>query len=452
MEETAYDVFVIGSGIAGQTAAEMLAKEGLKVAITDIREYGGTCANRGCDPKKIVLQFADLVHLSANLKNSGIDQIPKIDWSAVQKFKSKFTNPVPKATEEDLKEMGISLYHQNPQFIDENHIMVEGKKVTAKNFVIATGMVPRTLKFSGAEYLKIRDDILNLKELPKSVAFLGSGYVGMEFAYLLSTLGVEVKMLDRGSRALSQFDPFLVEELTKRMESAGVEFIFDADITSVEKLRKNFRLTYEKKEKSYEITTELVVNTAGRVPSISNLDLEKGSIEYSEKGVEVNSYLQSKSNPNVYACGDVANASLPLTPLSGLQGYIVATNILNPKSKEFQYPLVPSSVFTQPNISSVGLTEEEAKNTYKDVKVYQGSVSGWFNAKKQKEDTYAYKILVNNRTMKIVGAHLLSTATNEDINIFTTAINAEMTVDEFKRLIFTYPSYANDLKSMLKDK
>lgn len=446
-----YDAFIIGSGIAGQTVAKTLAKEGLKVAVTDYREFGGTCANRGCDPKKILLQFADLVHYCRNLRESGVKELPEIDWKAVQNFKSKFTDPVPRSTEKDFKDMGISLYHQSPEFVDEKNISVEGKPVTADYFVVATGMVPRTLDVKGNDLLVTSDDILELKELPESITFLGSGYVGMEFAYLLSTLGVNVTVIDRGDRPLHQFDEFLVDELTERMKDIGINFIFRAQIKSIEKLRVNLRVHYSKEGKNSEHDSNMVVNTAGRVPSLASLNLKDANVEFDEKGIKVNSYLQSVSNKAVFSCGDVSNASLPLTPLSGLQGYIVAENIKKSKSKEFQYPLVPSTVFTQPNISSVGLLESEAKSKYKDVKVFKGVVGDWYNAKKQQEEAYAYKILVDGSNQKFLGVHLLSPEANEDINIFTTAMNADMNIDDFKRLIFTYPSYANDLKSMLKD-
>ena len=153
----------------------------------------------------------------------------------------------------------------------------------------------------------------------------------------------------------------------------------------------------------------------------------------------------------MYACGDVSSKSLPLTPLSGLQGYIAGHNIAKGNKKEFQDPLVPSIVFTHPQLAMVGYSEEEAKSRYKNVKIYKGDASGWYNAEKEKAKTYAYKIVVNERTQKIVGAHLLSSQANETINIFAMAINNDMTVDEFKRMIFTYPSYSNDFKSMMKD-
>jgi len=451
MKTTHYDVFVIGSGIAGQTVAKACIKKGLSVAMADKREFGGTCAIRGCDPKKIMMQFADLLQHAKQLEASGIAELPKIKWKTVQKFKSQFTNPVPKSTEEDLSDLGIVLYHQSPKFISETEMMVEGKKVSAETFVIATGYVPRELQFDGAELLGTSDDILNLKKIPKSATFIGSGYVGMEFCYMLSTLGCKVTVLEVGDRALSQFDAFLVDKVIDELKKNGVKFIFNAETLSVKQGKKKIKIKYQHNGKTHKISTKAVFNTSGRVPATALLELDKANITADDTGVLVNDFLQSISHKNVYACGDVSSKSLPLTPLSGLQGYIVAHNIINGNQKEFQEPLVPSVVFTQPNLASVGYSEAAAKARYKNVKVYQGDAIGWYNAKKEKAGAYAYKILANERTNEIVGAHLLSTEANETINVLATAINNGMTVDAFKKMIFTYPSYSNDLKSMMKD-
>jgi len=450
MKTKHYNVFVIGSGVAGQTTAKKCVEAGLTVAISDKREFGGTCAIRGCDPKKVLLQFADLVQKSKQLENLGVVKSPKINWKAVQKFKSTFTERVPKSTEHKLKNLEIDLYHQSPKFISKNEILVEGKKISADKFVIATGYEPRTLNIDGAKYLKESDTVLNLKKLPKSVVFLGSGYVGMEFCYMFSAMGCKVSMIDTGDRPLSVFDDYLVKFLTESLKKRGVTFINKAKAASIEKLKKNYRLTYKRKNKTKTIKARMIINSAGRVPATQLLDLEKANVKSGESGVLVNDYMQSISNKNIYACGDVSSKSLPLTPLSGLQGYIAGYNIVNGNTKKFQNPLVPSIVFTHPQIATVGYSEEEAKSRYKNVKVYRGDGSKWYNAKKENINAYAYKIMINERTQQIVGAHLLSPEANETINIFASAMNNHMTVDAFKKMIFTYPSYANDLKSMMK--
>ena len=451
METKHYDVFVIGSGIAGQTAAEIAVKEGKSVAIADIREFGGTCAQRGCDPKKILIQFADLVQKSKQLQSFGVDELPKIKWKDVQKFKSSFTKSVPLDTENDLINLGIDLYHQSPKFVSRTEIVVEGKKISAEQFVVATGLVPRQLKIKGSEHLKTSDDVLNLKKLPKSAIFLGSGYIGMEFCYMLSTMGCKATMIETEDNILSSFDPFLVEKLKELFQERGVKFVFKAKTTAVEKLNKNYRVTYEKDGKVITKKARLIINSSGRVPAVAQLDLEKGNIKFDDSGVIVNDHLQSLTNKNVYACGDVSSKSLPLTPLSGLQGYIAGNNIINGNKKVFHDPLVPSVVFTSPQLATVGYSEEEAKSRYKNIKVYKEDISDWYNAEKENEKGYAYKILVNERTNQIVGAHLLSPQASETINVLALAMNNKMTINEFKKQIFTYPSFTNDLKSMLKD-
>ncbi|WAC00932.1 NAD(P)/FAD-dependent oxidoreductase [Lacinutrix neustonica] len=316
MKTKHYNVFVIGSRIAGQTAAEACAKNKLTVAITDNREYGGTCANRGCDPKKVMLQFSSLLEQSNRLHHLGVSKLPKINWKQVQDFKKEFTQKLPVSIEDRLKELSIDLYHQSPVFISEHEITVEGKTITADYFVIATGQIPRALNIKGKKYLETSDAILDLEKIPKSVSFIGSGYVGMEFATMLAVLGCKVTIFEHGPTALSNFDALLVEKLIAKMEKLGVAFIFNAEVSAIEKLSKNIRIKYAVNGSKKRHKSRHVFNTAGRVPSISSLELEKANIDYNEAGVVVNDFLRSPSNKKVYACGDVSNLSLPLTPLS----------------------------------------------------------------------------------------------------------------------------------------
>ena len=451
MEKAAkkFDVFVIGSGIAGQTAAKACVAAGLKVAIADSREYGGTCANRGCDPKKVLMAATEAWESAKHLQGKGLKSMPKIKWKKLQKFKKKFTSAVPKTTEDNLEKLGMKLYHQSPKFLDENTLSVEGKTVHADKIVIATGYEPRPLPFDGAKHLQKSDDFLNLKKLPKSMVFIGAGYVGMEFAHMAARAGTKITVIDSGTRPLKAFDKDLVKELLEYSKEIGIEFIFKADVKAIEKGKKKYSISYKKGSKSESIKAHMIFNTAGRIPSVSELDLEKGNVALNDTGVEVDGYLQSKTNPNVYACGDVSDHDVPLTPLSGRQGYVVGENIVKGNKKKLETPVVPSVVFTLPNLASVGYSEEEAKDRYKNVIVKQGSVSQWFNAKRINAPVYAYKIILNERTEEIVGAHILGPEATETINLFTMAINNKMTAKDIKRTIFTYPSWANDVKSMV---
>jgi len=449
MEVKKFDVFVIGSGVAGQTVVKACVKAGLKVAIADKREYGGTCSNRGCDPKKVLLGPTEVLEAAENLTGKGIQKTPKLNWKKLQKLKKKFTKAIPKTTEENLNALGIQMYHQSPKFLDVQILSVEGKAVEADKIIIATGYEPRQLPFKGNKFLKTSDDFLKLKKLPKHITFIGAGYVGMEFAHMALRAGAKVTLIDEGTRPLSAFDKDLVQDLTSYSEKIGIEFIFGAKITSVEKLRKKLMVNYSQGNKKKKLKSRMVFNTAGRVPAISQLDLEKGKVAFNENGIETNDFLQSKTNSNVYACGDVSDNGLPLTPLSGREGYVVSENILNGNKKKLEIPVIPSVVFTLPNLASVGYSEEEAKSRYKNIVVRHKSVPDWFNAKRINAPVYGYKIILNERTEEIVGAHILGPEAGETINIFTMAINAKMTAKQLKQTIFTYPSWANDVKSMV---
>ncbi|WP_281681507.1 FAD-dependent oxidoreductase, partial [Zunongwangia profunda] len=173
-----FDVFVIGTGTAGKGVAKDCAEAGWKVAIADNREYGGTCPNRGCDPKKVLVGITEIIERSQNMLGLGISKMPEVNWEDLQKFKYKFTGAIPAATEKDLAALGIKMYHQSPKFLDENTLSVEGKTVKTKKIVIATGNKPMPLKIPGAELMLNSDDFLELEKLPESMIFIGAGYIG----------------------------------------------------------------------------------------------------------------------------------------------------------------------------------------------------------------------------------------------------------------------------------
>ncbi|GEQ85069.1 hypothetical protein ULMS_05770 [Patiriisocius marinistellae] len=445
-----YDVFVIGTGTAGKGVAKDCAAAGMKVAIADNREYGGTCPNRGCDPKKVLVGATEIIQLAHNLKGKGIVEVPKINWADLQKFKLNFTDAIPAATEKDLEKAGIEMYHQSPKFIDENTLSVEGKTVTADKIVIATGMHPMELKISGREHLLKSEDFLELETLPDEIIFVGAGYIGMEFAHIAARCGSKVTIVERGNRPLNPFDEDIVSHLTKASESLGINFIFNAEVTDVELLQKNYRVSFQKNGNTETIKAKAVFNTAGRVPSIEALELENGNVAFEKKGISVNEFLQSTTNKNVYACGDVsASGSLPLTPVSSQESRVVSTNILKKNILKMDFPPVPSVVFTLPQIASIGLTEDQARKEGFDFKVEYKSVPKWFNAKRINDDTYAYKTIVDKKRNLILGAHITGANAGEMINLFVLAMCGKLQPDDLKQMIFAYPTWGNDIKGMV---
>jgi len=446
-----FDVFVIGTGTAGKGVAKDCAEAGWKVAIADNREYGGTCPNRGCDPKKVLVGITEIIERSQNMLGLGISKMPEVSWEDLQKFKYKFTGAVPAATEKDLAALDIKMYHQSPKFLDENTLSVEGKTVKAKKIVIATGNKPMPLKIPGAELMLNSDDFLELEKLPESMIFIGAGYIGMEFAHIAARLGVEVTVIDTEPRPLSNFDEDMVAHLTKASEAIGIKFMFNAKASKVEKLRKYLRVTAETKDgKEISAKAELVFNTAGRVPSIDELELEKGNVAFSNKGITVNEHLQSTTNPSVYACGDVSDSEgLPLTPLSSQESRVVSTNLLGKYNKtEAHYPPQPSVVFTLPNVASVGLSEQQAKERGFDYVIKHKSVPSWFNSKRIANQHYAFKVIKDKKTEKVLGAHLVGPDAGEMINMFVMAMCGGLSCQDLKAMIFAYPTWSNDIKGM----
>ncbi|WP_203294779.1 dihydrolipoyl dehydrogenase family protein [Luteirhabdus pelagi] len=445
-----FDVFVIGTGTAGKSVAYDCAAEGMRVAIADNREFGGTCANRGCDPKKVLVGVTEAWQRAQELKGKGISEIPEINWEELQAFKNTFTEAVPAATERDLKEAGIEMYHQSPQFLDENTLSVEGKTVKAKKIVIATGQKPMELPILGREYLKVSDDFLDLEELPKSIVFVGAGYIGMEFAHIAARCGAKVTVVEADDRPLAPFDHDVVSHLTEASEALGIDFHFNAKVSAVEKLQKNYRVSFEKDGKTETVDAAIVFNTAGRVPSIDMLDLEKGNVAFEKAGVSVNEYLQNTTNPSVYACGDVsASGSLPLTPTSSQEARIVSQNIRKGNKNKMNFPPVPSVVFTLPQLASIGLTEDEARRKGYHFTIEYKSVPDWYNAKRINEKTYAYKTLVEKETNLILGAHIISSQAGEMINLFVLAMCGKLECQHLKAMIFAYPTWGNDIKGMV---
>lgn len=445
-----YDVFVIGTGTAGKGVAKECAAAGMKVAIADNREYGGTCPNRGCDPKKVLVGITEVIQLATNLKGKGITEVPEINWQDLQKFKSTFTSAIPAATEKDLKKSGIELYHQSPKFLDENTLSVEGKTVTAAKIVIATGQKPMELKIPGREHLLASEDFLHQAELPEEIIFIGAGYIGMEFAHIAARCGAKVTVVEFADRPLAPFEEDIVNHLTKASEDLGIEFIFNAEATQIEKLQTNYRVHYKKNGKILAVKAKAVFNTAGRIPSIDELDLEKGNVAFEKKGVSVNKYLQSTTNKNVYACGDVsASGALPLTPVSSQESRIVSINIRKGNSEIMDFPPVPSVVFTLPQLAAIGLTEKQAKDQGYDIVVEYKSVPQWFNAKRMAEDVYAYKTIVDKKRNLILGAHIVGGGAGEMINLFVLAMCGKLTTENLKAMIFAYPTWGNDIKGMV---
>lgn len=441
-----YDVFILGTGTAGKLVANRCNNAGLNVGIIDNREYGGTCSQRGCDPKKLLLASSEAAALARDIKGDGLDGDIKINWRDAYNYARRYTESIPEKAEKTLKKAGIDCHHGNGSFIDEKTFVVDGKIITANHFVIATGLMTRPLSVPGADLLLTSDDFFQMKDLPEKMVFVGGGYIGMEFSHMMARAGVKVTIIEQTGQIISPFEKFTADHLLEASRELGIDIKLNATLSSVEKDGDRFVVHYGQEKSIHQITTDLVYNTTGRVPSLKMLDLEKAGVVTDKNGVVVNDCLQSTTNNRFYACGDVSSLNIPLTPLSGLEGNIVAKNIT--EGKHPMIPVdIPSVAFTIPQVAGIGLTEQQATDQKKKFKVMKADASGWFNTRRINAGTYAYKVLVEESTGLILGAHIISQEAGETINLFSVAMNHDITFQHLQQTVFTYPSWANDLKS-----
>ncbi|MCB1006186.1 MAG: NAD(P)/FAD-dependent oxidoreductase [Acidimicrobiales bacterium] len=447
----AFDLIVIGAGMAGTAAANKCASRGWKVAIVDELPYGGTCALRGCDPKKILRRGAEIIDSARLMAGKGIDTDGMtINWADLMEHKRGFTGPVPENMESGLIRNGVVTLHGTARFETEHRLDVDGVGYEAKHFLVATGAQPRPLDLPGCEHLIDSTDFLELEDLPRRVLFVGGGFVSFEFAHIAARAGARAVIIDRGVRPLKAFDPDLVELLVRRSAEAGIEVRSQTTITAIEPASSGYRVTLETAGDPAEVDTDLVVHGAGRIPQLSGLALDAANVAHGTAGVAVAGHLQSATNPAVYAAGDSADTpGKPLTPVAVFEGKVAASNMLGGTTTVPDYTGVPTVVFTIPELARVGLLEEEATAAGLDVDVRYRDTSGWYSNYRVGETTAASKVLVDTANDTILGAHLLGPGYGELVNFFSLAIKLGLTTRQLTSMPAAYPTVGSDLGSML---
>jgi glutathione reductase (NADPH) len=446
-----YDLIVVGAGMAGAAAANKCASAGWKVAIVDELPYGGTCALRGCDPKKILRRGAEIINSARLMAGKGIDANDlAINWADLMEHKRGFTDPVPQNMEAGLTGNGVETLHGTARFEAEHRLVIDDVAYESAHFLIATGARPRPLDFPGHEHLIDSTDFLELEDLPRRVLFVGGGFVSFEFAHIAARAGARPVIIDRNVRPLKGFDPDLVDLLVARGADAGIEVHPETTITGIEPVGSGYRVTLDTAGTRAEIDTDLVVHGAGRVPQLSRLALDAANVAHTTAGVTVAGHLQSTTNPAVYAAGDSADtAGMPLTPVAVFEGKVAASNMLNGTATVPDYAGVPTAVFTIPELVRVGLLEDEAAAAGIDVDVRYTDTSGWYSNYRIAETTAATKILVDTANDTVVGAHMLGPEYGELINFFSLAIKLGLTTRQLKSMTTAYPTVGSDLGSML---
>ncbi|MBB3696739.1 FAD-dependent oxidoreductase [Flammeovirga yaeyamensis] len=447
-----FDLIVIGAGSAGTSVARSCAAEGWKVGIVEELKYGGTCMLRGCDPKKMFLAVTEGIDAIERMSDKGLTTIePTVNWKKMSEFKNSFIEPMPERVENSLKRLGIEEFHGKARFNDDGSLQVGDDVLESEYFHIATGASPIQLGIEGEEHVKTSTDFLDLNNTPERIVFIGGGFISFEFAQISKRGGADqVTILQRGEKVLNQFDADLVDMQVEKSREMGIDIQLNSVIQKIEKKEHEYTITYNSPNGLSHVVCDLIIHGAGRGANIQDLNLEAINVATTRKGVVVNEFQRSISNPKVFSAGDAADTSKPnLTPVAGIEAKIVAKNLIAKEDKyKTTYPAIPSVVYTLPPIAKVGLTEKDVEQRKDEVKVKFKKTHQWYSSVRVNEKYSAFKTIVDKKTNKILGAHLLGPGAEEQVNVITMAINQGLTVEELKAIVFAYPSYSSDIKYM----
>lgn len=448
-----HDVIVIGSGTAGYTAAHACRKAGKSVLVADKRPFGGTCAMRGCQPKKILVAAAQAVHGANALHGQGVAGASRLDWPSLMRFKRDFTDAVPQGTERGFQDAGMQTAHGLATFVGPQRVRIGEEEHEAGHIVVAAGAVPRGLDIPGADLLLDSDAFLDLEALPERIVFVGGGFICLEFAFICAVAGSRVTVIHRGDRFLRGFDPDLVARLLEAGKALGISFL---PRTLVEKAEADgegeLALTIAGPGRSV-VRTRACVAAVGRVPDLEALGLNAAGIDATARGISVNAFMQSVSNPAVYAVGDAADAPFALATTADMEAETAAINILQGNTTQADHAAVPSVVFSLPPLAAVGMSEEQARQASEKqgfrLTVNSKDATGWMTSRRIGQKHAAYKVILNQDAGTVLGAHLLGHGAEEMINVLALAIKFGLTRTQLKSLLWAYPTHVSDIKYMI---
>src|SRR5215831_849386 len=447
-----FDLIVIGTGAAGATAAYECRSAGWNVAIIDSRPFGGTCALRGCDPKRVLVSATEVIERTRQMVGKGVAcHDVKIDWPVLMQFKRTFTQAVPADREQGFLQAGIAVFLGCARFTGNTNVQVGDEMLSGRFVLIAAGARPATLGIGGEQLLTTSEELLELDALPPRILFIGGGYVSLELAHVTARSGAQVQILHRGERPLERFDPDMVDRLAHATRELGIALHLKTAVQQIERGSGCLTVHASLDGTRQTFEADLVVHGGGRVPDIDDLDLETAHVEREKRGVRVNEFLQSVSNPNVYAAGDAAAKGPPLTPVAAMEGEVAAENLLKGNQRVADFAAVASIAYTLPPVASVGLLETAAKEKGLKFRVNHQDTSQWYSSRRLGAKYSAFKVMVEDGTERILGAHLIGPHAEEQINLFTLAIRSGIRSSDIEATLFAYPTGASDLSYMVQD-
>ncbi|MBN3561550.1 glutathione-disulfide reductase [Aliamphritea spongicola] len=446
MAEFDFDLFVIGAGSGGVRAGRMAAAMGVRVGMAEDRYMGGTCVNVGCVPKKLFVYGSHYHEDFENAAGFGWDvKANGFDWPTLRDNKTKEIERLNGIYRNMLKNAGVNLIEGRARITGPNSVEVSGQTYTAERILIATGGWPFVPEFEGSEHAITSNEVFYLDEFPKRALVVGGGYIAVEFAGIFAGLGAETSLIYRGDMFLRGFDEevrrFTAEEVAKK----NVNLRFNNNISKIEKQADGSLLAHMTDGTTLEADT--ILYATGRVPNVTDLGLETVNVEQQKNGAIVVNDNFETSEPSIYAIGDVIDR-VQLTPVALAEGMALVRNLFGGLDQKVDYNLIATAVFCQPNIGTVGLTEEQAREQYTNVDVYKSSFRAMKHTLSGSDEKTFMKMLVDRDTDKVLGIHMVGADAGEIIQGMAVALKAGATKAVFDSTIGIHPTSAEEFVTM----
>jgi glutathione reductase (NADPH) len=439
-----YDLFIIGAGPGGLAAAKKAAEFGVRVAIVEREGIGGTCVNRGCIPKKLIVYAADFALQNQMAYSYGWSECERyFDWTRFIQEVHQHIEAIENSYIRQLQEAGIDLIRGHANFVDEHTIDIDGRKFSADKILIAVGGRPITPNLPGIEFTISSREMFHLPYLPKRLAILGGGYIGVEFSSMMSALGCEVTVINTSEKILSGFDDDVSFAVQSGLSKRGILFFNNSTAQEITYSESGLLVTIAGVTGSQTIAADSILIATGRAPNTENLGLENAGVELGEKGaIKVDEYSRT-TQENIFAVGDCTDR-LQLTPVARSEA-IAFVNTVFRKPQKLNYDFVPSAVFARPEAASVGMTEAKAKGEFgESVKCYRSYFQPLLSQFGQQDEEAIIKLVVEGDTERILGAHMVGKNAAEIIQSLTVAIRQGITKEDLDETIGIHPTTAEE--------
>ncbi len=445
MAEFDYDLFVIGGGSGGVRAARWSAMAGASVGLAEEYRYGGTCVIRGCVPKKLMVfasAFSEAIEDAAGFgwRFQGSD----FDWPYFIHKKDAEIDRLEGVYERNLEKVGVQIHRARAVVEDPHTVSLStGERLTARHILIATGGTPFMPDVPGGEHAISSNELFHLEQQPKRMLIVGGGYIACEFAGIMNGLGTQLTQFYRGAQILRGFDDEVRGHIAEEMRKKGIDLHVGRDIVSIEK--KDTGLEVKCTDGTFT-EYDAVLYATGRRPNTSGLGLEEVGVKLGRFGaVEVDEYSQT-AVPSIYAVGD-ATDRMNLTPVAIREGMAFAETVFRANPTPVDHDCVPTAVFTQPEIGTVGLTQEAARELY-DIEVYRTTFRAMFHAFADRDQRMLMKLIVDKASRRVLGVHIVGPTAGEMIQMVGIAVKMGATKEDFDRTMAVHPTAAEELVTM----